>query len=202
MRIASRHMSKFTRPPLGFAGWLLFACLLAGVVYLAVTKVQALLLPLGGFAMLFGFARQQSQRAARQLLGLASQREGQTVCEFVRDFDVRALDTWVIRAVYEQLQDQLQHVHPSFPVRANDRLKEDLMLDDDDLNMDIAHEIEIRTGRSIDNSASNPYLGKVQTVRDLVHFFQNQPRPASAASPLAASDGITDRCPITSVSSF
>jgi hypothetical protein len=183
MLVASRHMPKFTRRPLGLAGWLLIVCLFAVVVYLAVMRVQALLLVLSGFAMLFWFARQQSQREARKLKGLASQRVGQTICEFVRDFDARALDTWVIRAVYEQLQGQLQHVHPSFPVRADDRLKEDLMLDDDDLNMDLAHEIEIRTGRSIDNSASNPSFGKVLTVRDLVHFFQNQPKSSSATSP-------------------
>jgi hypothetical protein len=184
-------MPKFTRRPLGLAGWLLIVCLLAGVLYLAVMKVQALLLVLSGFAMLFWFARQQSQREARKLKGLASQRVGQTICEFVRDFDARALDTWVIRAVYEQLQSQLQHVHPFFPIRADDRLKEDLMLDDDALNMDLACEVEIRTGRTLDNTATNPYFGKAQTVRDLVHFFQNQPRSVSASSPIDTSDGST-----------
>ncbi len=180
MRVASRHMPKFTHRPVGLVGWLLIACLLAGIAYLAVTKVQAFLIALSGFAVLFWLARQQNQREVRKLLSLASQREGQTICEFARDFDTRALDTWVIRAVYEQLQGLLDHIHPSFPVRADDRLKEDLLLDDDDLDMGLAEEVGVRTGRSIDNSATNPYFGKVKTVRDLVHFFQNQPRPAPA----------------------
>lgn len=180
MRIASRHMPAFTRRPVGPAGWLIVACFLAGIVYVAVMKSQAFLIALCGFAALFWVARQQSQHEARILLVLASQREGQTICEFARDFDTRAVDTWIIRAVYEQLQGRLRHVHPLFPVRADDRLKEDLLLDDDDLDMDLAPEVEMRTGRLIDNSATNPYFGKVKTVRDFVHFFQNQPRSDSA----------------------
>ncbi len=180
MRIASRHMPKFTRRPVGFVGWLLIACFLFGIAYFAATKPQAFLIALIGLAALCWLARQQSQREARKLLALASQREGQTICEFARDFDVRASDTWLIRAVYEQLQGQLKHVHPSFPVRADDRLKEDLLLDDDDLDMNLAQEVAMRTGRTIDGSAINPYFGKVKTVRDLVCFFQNQPRSASA----------------------
>ncbi|RQO58068.1 hypothetical protein DBR47_14800 [Paucibacter sp. KBW04] len=109
------------------------------------------------------------------MLTLASEREGQSICEFARDFDARAVNTWIIRAVYEQLQEQLKHIHPAFPVRADDRLKEDLLLDDDDLDMDLAQEVEARTGISIDQSGNNPYFGKVKTVRDFVLFFQSQP---------------------------
>ncbi|MDI4635539.1 hypothetical protein J7U46_20920 [Pelomonas sp. V22] len=114
------------------------------------------------------------------MLALASRREGQSICEFARDFDARAVDTWVIRAVYEQLQSHLRYVHPSFPVRADDRLKEDLLLDDDDLDIDLAQEVEERTGRSVDGATNNPYSGKVRTVRDFVLFFQHQPRAKSA----------------------
>lgn len=180
MRVASRHMPKFTRRPMGLVGWLLIACFLAVVAYFAVSSSQAFLIALSGFAALFWLAGQQDKREARRLLALASQREGQSICEFARDFEARAVDTWVIRAVYEQLQGQLKHVHPSFPVRADDRLKQDLFLDDDDLDIDLAQEVEMRTGRTLDSSATNPYFGKVETVRDFVHFFQNQPRSASA----------------------
>jgi hypothetical protein len=65
-------------------------------------------------------------------------------------------------------------------VRADDLLKEDLLLDDDDLDMDLAQEVEARTGISMDESGSNPYFGKVKTVRDLVFFFQNQPGSSNA----------------------
>jgi hypothetical protein len=112
---------------------------------------------------------------------LASQREGQTICEFARDFDTQAIDTWIIRAVYEQLQAQLKYIHSAFPIRADDRIKEDLLLDDDDLDMDLASEVETRTARPLDKTDNNPYSGKVKTVRDVVLFFQHQPKAADAA---------------------
>ncbi len=180
MRVASRHMPKFVRRPMGLFGWLSIACALAAVAYLAFAESQAFLVALGGLLALVWLSRQRGQREARQLLALASQREGQSICDFARDFNAREVDTWVMRAVYEQLQGKLKHMHPAFPVRADDRLKEDLLLDDDDFDMELAQEVEMRTGRSLDSSATNPYFGKVKTVRDFVLFFQNQPRSASA----------------------
>lgn len=165
---------------MGLAGWLLVASSLAGIAYLAVTKPQAFLIVLSGLAALIWVGNKQSQREACKLLALASQREGQTICEFARDFDAREVDTWIIRAAYEQLQGQLKHIHPSFPVRADDRLKEDLLFDDDDLDMALAPEVEMRTGRSIVNTDNNPYFGKVKTVRDFVLFFQHQPKVENA----------------------
>jgi hypothetical protein len=153
---------------------------LTGVAYLAVTKPQAFLIALSGFAALFWFSYKQSKREERKLHALASQREGQTICEFAGDFDARVVDTWIIRAVFEQIQGQLKHVHPSFPVRADDRLKEDLLLDDDDLDMDLVPQVETRTGRPVENTDNNPYFGKVETVRDLVLFFQHQPKAANS----------------------
>lgn len=180
MRIASRHMPRFSRQPMPLTGWAFIACILAVGVYFAIANPMVLLIAATVLTMLFLIARQQRQREARKLMMIVSEREGQSICEFARDFDTRAVSTWIIRAVYEQLQGQLKHIHPAFPVRADDRLKEDLMLDEDDLDMDLAQEIEARTGISIDESSSNPYFGKVKTVRDLVFFFQNQPGSSNA----------------------
>lgn len=173
-------MPRFSRHPVPFVGWLLIACILAAGVYFAIAKPAVFVIAAGALTALFLIARRQGQREARKLLSLASKREGQSICEFARDFDTRSVNTWIIRAVYEQLQGQLKHIHPAFPVRADDRLKEDLLLDDDDLDIDIAQEVEARTGVSIDESGSNPYFGKVKTVRDLVFFFQNQPGSSNA----------------------
>ncbi|HMY07552.1 MAG TPA: hypothetical protein PKI28_14380 [Accumulibacter sp.] len=71
----------------------------------------------------------------------------------------------------------MQDLTPSF---SDDRLKEVLHLDDDDLDMDVATEVEQRTGRSLKNAGENPYFGKVQTVRDLVLFFQHQAQRGAA----------------------
>jgi hypothetical protein len=141
---------------------------------------KAVLLGASGLAALFACARYQAKRGDARLHALAHARSGQSICEFTRDFDYRLVDTWIIRAVYEQLQRQLVHIHPAFPIRADDRLKEDLLLDDDDLDLDVAQEVEARTRRTLDDAKNNPYFGKVHTVRDLVIFFQNQPGQAGA----------------------
>jgi hypothetical protein len=180
MRVASRHMPKFKPRTLGVVGWSLLAVLGAGMAYFAIAETKSFVVAVDVLAVLLVLAHLHGKSEARKLLALAAAREGQTICEFARDFDARAVDTWIIRAAYEQLQGQLERIHPTVPVRADDRLKEDLFLDDDDLDMDLAPEIEARTGRSLDGSANNPYFGRVKTVRDLVLFFQSQPKSSSA----------------------
>lgn len=191
MRVASRHMPPVTRHPLAFAGRLLIACLFAGGVFIAVAlaKPASALVVSGVLVAFILLGYQESKREARKVLALASAREGQTICEFARDFDTRAVDTWVVRAVYEQVQGQLRNIHPCFPLRADDRLKEDLLLDDDDLDMDLAPEVAERTGRSLDGSDRNPYFGKVKTVRDFVLFFQHQPKSTNSAARCAPNHG-------------
>ncbi|MCM5681578.1 hypothetical protein M8A51_18795 [Schlegelella sp. S2-27] len=173
-------MPKFTRRAAGPAWWLLLSLLGASVAYVAIAEPKTFVSVVAVLTVLFALAHLQGKREERKLLALAAARKGQTICEFARDFDARAVDTWIIRAVYEQLQAQLEPMHPAFPVRAEDRLKEDLLLDDDDLDVDLVQEVEARTGRSLDGSTDNPYFGNVKTVRDLVLFFQSQPRSSRA----------------------
>ena len=47
----------------------------------------------------FGSHKHDEKRAA-----LFQERDGDSICEFARSFDVKVVDTWVIRAVYEELQ--------------------------------------------------------------------------------------------------
>jgi hypothetical protein len=117
-------------------------------------------------------------RNRRRLKHLAKLRAGESICEFARSFERNNVDTWVIRAVYEQLQDYLGK-NPVVPIRAADRLKEDLPIDAEDLEMDLAEEIAQRTGRSLKDTTANPYYGKIRTVEDLVLFFNSQPKAAA-----------------------
>lgn len=178
MRTPSRFMPKFTPRPMRPWAWVAIAAMLLGVGWAVLEAVLTspglVLLGAAGVVAIFALARREMKRDAATLQAMAAARKGQSICEFSRDFDCRATDAWIIRAVYEQVQRQLTHVHPAFPVRADDRLKEDLMLDDDDLDLDVAVEVEARTGRSLEDARKNPYFGKVQTVRDLVLFFQSQ----------------------------
>ena len=82
--------------------------------------------------------------------------------------------------MYEQLQENLSSVHPDFPIRANDHIFDELFIDSEDFNEDIVEEIAQRTGRTLDGVESNPYYGKVNTVAELVYYFNLQPKQVAA----------------------
>jgi hypothetical protein len=117
----------------------------------------------------------QHKRHRARLRMLAESRSGESICEFARTFGGGEIDTWVVRAVYEQLQQYLGGDVP-VPIRATDRLKEDLPIDTEDLEMDLMAKISRRTGRSLTNTTANPYYERVRTVGDLVLFFNAQPK--------------------------
>jgi hypothetical protein len=130
---------------------------------------------LGGSCVLVAIVARNKRRTKRHLTELARARAGESICEFSRSFDTRKTDTWVIRAVYEQLQLQLRWICPNFPIRATDRLIEDLWLDPDDIDLDLLADVASRTSRSVRDTSGNPFRGGVKTAGDLVAFFCAQP---------------------------
>ena len=109
---------------------------------------------------------------------LAASRPSESICDFARSFDRHATDTVLIRSIYETVREQMGG--PPVPLRAADRLLEDLDLDDDDLD-EIAVEAAALAWRSLHSTDSNPLYGRVSTVQDLVDFLRHQPaRPTSA----------------------
>lgn len=113
---------------------------------------------------------------ARSRRRLAAARAEESICEFARSFD-RQTDTWVIRAVYEELSQYLAIDGRAIPVRRHDRWIEDLGIDSGDFE-DIAEDVAFRAGRKMDDCNANPLYGKVHTVGDLVSFLEHQPRIA------------------------
>ena len=157
-------------------GWILLAAVLAGpayVLYSAPLAVTAALLVAGAVVAL---GTSVSNRKRKSRLGaVAADRTGESICDFARSFDARVVDTWIIRAVYEELQGELEDIHPRFPIRAADALLKDLLDDPDDLDMSLVPAIAQRTGRSLENGEGNPHFGQVRSVADLVMFFNAQP---------------------------
>lgn len=49
----------------------------------------------------------QNRRVQRRLRTLAEARGGESICTFARAIQVRELDSWVVRAVFDQLQKYL-----------------------------------------------------------------------------------------------
>jgi hypothetical protein len=94
---------------------------------------------------------------------LAESRAGESICKFARSFERRRVDTWIIRAVYDELQAYLGG-NSGVPIRASDRLKDDIPIDMEDLEMDLIANIASRSRRSLTDTTSNPLFGKVKTV--------------------------------------
>lgn len=90
-----------------------------------------------------------------------------TICHFARTFERRSVDTWILRATYEQLSES----HGQ-PIRADDHLLD--LLDAEEIDFDVA-ELAARCGRSLDQPAANPFYENLTTVRDLVRFLDHQP---------------------------
>ena len=177
MRRASRFMPKCLRKR-HWPAWIALALFAFVPVYFLLNH------PVGTsavIALLVVLSVVENKRHKTRLVALAESRSGESICEFARSFEPKEIDTWVVRAVYEQLQRYLSE-DTSVPVRATDRLKEDLPIDSEDLEMDLMAEIAQRTGRSLDNTIDNPYYDKVRTVGDLVLFFNAQPRSATPAA--------------------
>ena len=172
MRIPSRRMPKAVERKVGPLGWSVLGVLLGGLVYLVL--VHPILT--GAVCVFIAIADKVAAANMRvvsaKLDCLATERAGEGICEFARMFNYRATDTWVIRAVYEEVQGCMGS---EFPLRATDRLTEDLYVEPDDFEIDIVMRVAERTGRTLEDFKRNPYYGKVSTVGHLVNFFNNQP---------------------------
>ncbi|OWQ47030.1 hypothetical protein CDL60_11585 [Roseateles noduli] len=128
-------------------------------------------------AWYFGWGRPQLKRTEAALRTLAAARAGQSICEFSRDFDLRAVDSWIVRAVYEALQGEIAVAHglKDFPLRADDRMVADLHIDAEELDLDVVERVADRACRSLDDWAANPFRDRTDTVRGLVLFLNAQP---------------------------
>ena len=100
----------------------------------------------------------------RRVSKIQRDRTGESICTFARSFNCRETDTWIVRAVFEELSVV------GYPVRRDDRF-EDLGFVGDDLD-ELVETIASRAGRSLD-SAGVVHLG---TVSDLFEFLMRRPR--------------------------
>jgi hypothetical protein len=170
MKLASRFMPKYEPKranKLVLFGLLslVIAILIYKPIYIAFIALLALLV--------ITWSKFEQPKIDKYFEKLCKERRGLSICEFAKEFDAQIVDTWIIRATYEQLQAALPTKHP-VPIMASDSLFEALKLDEEDLDLDLVEEIAQRTGRSLENYENNPYYGKVTTVRNLVLFFNHQ----------------------------
>ena len=172
MKQASRFIPKYeprkaSKLALSMLTAIFVALIIFEPIYLAI---------LAGIVLLVAvWSKLEQPKIESHFSALRKDREGLSICEFAKEFDPKTVDTWIIRAVYEQVQAALPTKHV-VPIKASDSLFDTLMLDEDDLDLDLNEEISQRTGRNLEGYEANPYYGKVTTVRDLVMFFNHQAR--------------------------
>ena len=171
MGTPSRQMQPAPERRASIMAWPVLGAIVAGVVWLAylhpwiIIAIALIVIAsiVGGFL---------HRRAMRRL---SSARDGEGICEFSRSFERHQVDTWILRAVYEELSKFFQDNGYGLPLRADDRLEEDFTMDSDDLD-DIVADIAYRARRSLDDTEKNPFYGKIKSVRDLVNFLEHQPK--------------------------
>jgi hypothetical protein len=172
VRLPSRLMPKreFPKKIGGLGGALFLILLIAFISALPAAAVLAMgappflagLIAAGCFFAHLGFTVYDRKKAEK----LAAERREETICSFARQLDCREIDTWIIRAVYEEMLEYF-----GYPPHLDDSFEK---IDPDDVE-DMAIAIAERIGRPLKDGKNNPYQGKVGTVRDMVLFFTAQP---------------------------
>lgn len=157
-------------PPLPTRGkslrtWLILALATALVLVASIAVWPAPLAVLVVLVVTVSVA--QRSRSRRALARLAADRPGESICSFARRFDCRKVDTWVIRAVYETLQDDLKGDFRQFPLRPDDDLLRTLKIDAEDLEFDLLQTMAYRCRRRLPSAAEVHAV----TVGDLVHYL-------------------------------
>jgi hypothetical protein len=160
---------------MGLKGWLVLVVLVAAMLGL-MWEVPFLLLLLTIYFVMWFLGNKKRKMHFNLLL---KDRANDSICTFSRHFEFRKIDTWVIRAVYEQLQNYMVCEKANFPIRPSDDIFTDLMIDNEDFEYDIVEEIAVRTGRSLEKVESNQFYGKASIVENLVYFFNEQPKTNS-----------------------
>lgn len=181
MRRASRFMPQARRPAMSWRGRIFMAVALLALLC-------SLLLALGAYPVtvcliavaIWALVAIGEQRQKKRLLQRLQARSGESICQFARSIDCRRVDTWVVRAVYEELQRYYSKKW-AVPLRVTDRLEEDLQLESEDMDY-VLVDMAQRAGRNLADTQHNPFYDKVSTVGDLVHFLNAQPRVKAAAA--------------------
>jgi hypothetical protein len=169
-------------------GFIMIGCIIAVLLFLFVMLIIFIFNEPGSavfvvppmiayFLFLFLSDAYSNKRTLSRLKEMSEERQGLSIGHFARSFDCRKVDTWIIRAVYDYIQECMSYRQTeNFPLKADDNMFDSLKIDPEDFDYDI-EELAEKIGRTSNNIENNPYYGKVITVRDLVNFFNNQPLP-------------------------
>ena len=175
MKTPSRLIPAYVPEPISswkqVAAYSFFALMLVALVY-AVWSKPWILAACTAVAVFCAF---ENWMHNKKLKVLANERVDENICTFARSFDRKQVDTWVIRAIYEELQLYVEFPNGTCPLNASDKLENDLNVDPEEIE-DLIPIVAQRTGRSLENTEGNSYYGKITTVGDFVQFINSQPK--------------------------
>ncbi len=170
MNLPSRRM-----PPSEVRKVLPMGCLTLGILLVAVvvvsiyfiTKSVAVPSILGGF---FAFYAVLTIFHHRRLRRIQEERKGESIGTFARALPARAHDTWVVRAVYEEMSRVV-----GAPLRPTDEVWKFWNVDPEEFD-DIILVIGYRARRSMEDIRPNPLFRRIVTIADVITFFEHQPK--------------------------
>ncbi|MHB9326634.1 hypothetical protein ACP3S7_03735 [Phytobacter ursingii] len=185
MRVPSRYLFPLqpAAPGAGVVGFAVLFALLAGGLYGVYCLVRdfvntgnPVIFAVALFMVLLSVSGMIHGRKRRaRLAALAQARQGESICQFARAFNLRDVDAWVIRAVWDTVMawggSELARLN--FPLQADDRL-EIFALDDEEALFDVLSDAATRAGRTLDNLENNPFQ-PLNTLRDMVMALNAQP---------------------------
>lgn len=171
MKKPSRHMPLRVDPSV-ISSWVLAVFSSAAVVFGLLIHWPITVCFALAIAMVFIWG----SKTQRHIDSIVADRDGEGICTFARALDMRNLDPWVVRAVYEEVSEFVFGMGENSPLRPEDDLTRDLLLDEDDIDLAIFTAVAERTSRSLDGWETNPLGGRIETVKDLIYFFNAQPQ--------------------------
>jgi hypothetical protein len=167
MNLPSRRMAARRSPrTVGMTSLIVISAAVGAVIVLAALANPIVALLFAPCAVLYGTFIVKHQRSVTRL---RRERSEESICEFSRSLPARDHDTWVVRAVYEEVSS-----NRGIPIRPADRLH-DLGFADDDIEMCVENAAH-RADRSLVETAANGWNHRVQTVADLIAFLEHQPK--------------------------
>ena len=177
MRVPSRYMPTY-KETLTMESHIvpyIFLFVLVGWLVYTIWKEPYLGLFISGMILvIFLISSMVGSSLSNTMEKLIKERSNEDIGTFTRSLNYRNIDTWIIRAVYEEISNELGYDKP-LPIRPSDNLEKDLKLDDEDLEYILTH-IFARVEISVENIEKNLYYGKIETVGDIIHFCNYQPK--------------------------
>ncbi len=178
MNTPSRMMPPAPAPQKAtIAGWLFLAGLLACIAWGLATDAPSRWIFGGASTLIVALTALGYWKQKR----IVAERKEESICSFSRALPANQHDTWVVRAVYEELS-----LLARAPLRPSDDIKKFWGIDGDDLD-DVAFRIAHRARRSMDDAQKNPMFDRVVTIEDMILFFEQQPKLPEPQEPAAFS---------------